>query len=363
MAQLLNDKQMGWFELNSRITIGDPNDSAEKAFKPLSGVHEVKINRSMFNVNETVLLALPGLTFIKPKDGGEPKRIHTSAAFKDGDLIKIELGYNGELREEFTGFVKRRGKGEPCVIECEGYARQLRLKVSVTADYTKKDTTAKKLLELACQGTDITVECPVDFPISGITLNKADGIRIIDYIKEASDHTLTIFFKSPKVLWCGLVYTAYATSNGDANVFGLPTVSYRLGYNVPRNNGLAERVPSEPVHVIFNNRLATGQQIMTAGKYKSAKRHLTSLMKHIPSESAMKSFAVEKEYKYNYTGFDGKLTSFLNPYCKPGYDAYINDSRYPELKGTYVIEGVQTTFGLKGARRVMDIGPRVGFDK
>ena len=65
----------------------------------------------------------------------------------------------------------------------------------------------------------------------------------------------------------------------------------------------------------------------------------------------------------NYTGYEGTINTFLDPYAAPGYKVYITDSRYPERNGTYIIENVATRFGVTGARRTIEIGPQIGFAK
>ncbi len=353
---------MAFFELNSVVTI----ESSLIGKFQFSGVHEARIKKSIHSIVEAASITIPSVGHIKPANGSVPIKLTTGLQFSDGDPITIQLGYNGAMQTEFVGFVKRRDLAIPLVVECEGYARQLRLNVSVSADYTKKNTSAKKLLELACKGTDIKVECPVDFPLSGIKLVKADGVRICDYIKEASDHTLTIFFKEPKVLWCGLIYTAYAQGQAQGqqnanNAWGFPTVKYRIGYNTPKDNQLKERVLSEPVQVIMKGKLASGTQVFTSSKAAYAKRKVQSMVNHVPDNKTVGLFAQEKEYTMNYIGFEGKVTGFLQPYALPGYDAYIKHAQYPELEGVYVIESTDVSFGVKGARRVCEIGPRVGF--
>ena len=209
----------------------------------------------------------------------------------------------------------------------------------------------------------------VDFPISGVNLVKEDGVKICDFIKEASDHTLTIFFINPTTLWCGLPYTMVSLQTPNNNpggdltsIFKLPMVSYRPGWNMPKDNALKERIPSEPVIVIMKGKLASGLQVHTASKDKVAARKMQSLLNHVPDNATMGRFAQEKAYLMNYTGLEGKLTGFLQPYAAPGYDAYVTDSRYPELVGTYIIESTEVVYGVKGARRICELGPRVGFD-
>jgi hypothetical protein len=342
--------------LNSRITI---NSSLVGKFQ-MSGVHEVHIVRSMHGLADSATITLPSIGSYIPVNGSVPVVVTTGTQFTDGDGVLIELAYNGGWQTEFSGFVKRRDLAMPLVVECEGYVRQLRLNVSVSADYTKKNTSAKALLQQACKGTDITVVCPVDFPLSGIRLVEADGVRICDYIKQASDNTLTVFFVQPTVLWCGLVYSAYA-GKGVANPFGLQTVNYRLGFNCIKDNKLKERVPSEPVQIIMKGKYASAVQVYTASKAAYAKRKVQSLVNHVPDAVTMGKFAQEKEYQMNYTGYEGKLTGFLQPYASVGWDAYITDARYPELTGTYVVETVDVRFGVQGARRTLEMGPRVGF--
>lgn len=353
---------MAFFELNSIVTI----ESSLIGKFQFSGVHEVRIKKSIHSILQSATITIPNIGLIQPANGSVPIKVTTGLQFTDGDPVTIQLGYNGQMQTEFVGFVKRRDLAKPLVVECEGYARQLRLNVSVSKDFTKKNTSAKELLQLATKGTDISVECPVDFPLSGIKLVKADGVRICDYLKEASDHTLTVFFKEPKVLWCGLPYTAYAQGSttgtqNDNNTWGFPTVKYRIGYNTPKDNQLKERILSEPVQVIMKGKLASGVQVYTESKAKFAKRKAQSMVNHVPDNKTLGLFAQEKEYTMNYLGFEGKVTGFLQPYALPGYDAYIKHAQYPELEGVYVIESTDVSFGVKGARRVCEIGPRVGF--
>lgn len=352
------------------------NSSLVPAFT-FSGVHDIVINKSLHSVVQTAKLTLPSIARFVPKNGSTPVWVTTGTQFADGDPITINLGYNGQMNNEFVGFVKRRDLAMPLVVECEGYVRQLRLNNAINANFTKVNTSAKALLELACQGTDITVQCPVDFPLSGIRLVNADGLRICDYIKEASDHTLTIFFITPTTLWCGLPYTGYAAGGGSTpltlngsvgsrtvqgkSFFGKPGVGYRIGYNTVKDNQLKTRIPSEPVQIIMNGKLASGTVINTKSKAAFAKRKVQSLVNHVPDNATVEKFAQEKEYFMNYIGYEGKLTAFGVPFALPGFNAYIIDSRYPELEGTYVIESIQVKFGMGGYRRISEIGPMVNF--
>lgn len=58
-------------------------------------------------------------------------------------------------------------------------------------------------------------------------------------------------------------------------------------------------------------------------------------------------------------GYDGSITTFLQPYAAPAMLATITDPVYPDRSGDYYIESVRTTFGRNGARRRIEIGTRV----
>jgi hypothetical protein len=354
---------MAFVELKSDIQIG--------TFR-FSGVHEVVTNRGLHHYADSAFIKIPSIAYVQKgkveNDGtvtitpGTAKRVITGSQFTDGDPVTIKLGYKTPfdtsdtvvLQEEFRGFVKRRSLDMPLGVECEGYVRQLRLNNSLEGNFKK--TSAKELLLLACEGTDIKVDCPVDFPLTGIRLLGCNGAEIIEHIKKCSDCALTIFFKEPDVLWCGLTYTPYLAGQ---TVFNKPTVNYRLGWNVVKDNGLKERIPSEPVQVIINGKTVTGDLVRTESKDKTAKRKVKFLLNNVPDDATLQAFAQEKQLTMNYTGYEGHINGFLQPYCLPGYVAHIVDKRYPERNGDYLIESVQTKFGLNGARRIVGIGPKV----
>lgn len=333
--------------LGSNITIGN--------FQ-FTGVNQVTVNRSIHSVRDKAVIEVPSKALVCEKNKPGTLKI-TADQFNEGDPVTILLGYDGDLRQEFVGFVTTKGMSMPLKITCEGYCRQLRLNNNITGHY--KSTSAKELLQLAVQGTDIAIDVQDDVPLNDIKLVSANGEQICDYIKQASEETLTIYFKDPKTLWCGLVYTPYAQGT---DILNMGTVSYQLGYNCIRDNGLQVRdVLENPVQVLFGSRLATGKTTFTSSQLVAAKRQLKRLLEHVGSEDYLKRFAQEKEYHLNYTGYQGKLEGFLQPYALPGYSANITDSRYPQLDGTYLIESTEVTFGTNGARRLCEIGPRLKF--
>jgi len=83
------------FVLNSDISVG--------GFR-FTGAHEVSIKRSTRSIVETAVIKLPAKASVSENGAKSAERINTSSKFKQGDAVKISLGYNGALEEEFRGF-------------------------------------------------------------------------------------------------------------------------------------------------------------------------------------------------------------------------------------------------------------------
>jgi hypothetical protein len=356
------------FILNSDITVEGVRD--EKPFKfRWSGVNEVRVKRSLHDFSDSCVIKLPSISRVYRKNGGADNgKGVTADLFRAGDGVRVLLGYNGDMRVEFEGFIKTMGLGMPLVIECEGYVRQLRLNIhldghldSVTAKELllmavgKMDIKKKKIAEPL---TDIDVVCPIDMEMADLKFTNADGVSCLNKLKELSAGVLTIFFIDAKTLWCGLTYTPY-TNNNDP--FGLGDVKYRLGYNCIKDNGLRERVPVEEVQVMINSVLPTGQKIETKSQANYAKRKEKHVINNVTSQHTLTSFADEKQLQMNYTGYEGNINAFLQPFCGPGYQALIKDNRYPDKDGVYMVESTDVHFSVGGGRRNVEIGPMIGF--
>lgn len=328
-----------------------------------NGVRECVIKKSIHSVMEEVLITLPSISSAhkgKLNDDGTVSLIAggysqglTRDYFTDGDDVVIRLGYNGEMQEEFRGFVRQRSLNMPLVVECEGYSRQLRLDVNTSKKYNK--TTVKDILLDMLSGTDISLICDVAAPVSGIGFNNNNGLQVLDWLKGASDRQLSMFFIGGNTLYCGLPYTATIAGS---DVFGLGKAGYRLGWNLKRDNALKMKIPSEPTTIVMQGRFAT-TAVVTDSKQAYAKTKIKSLLNHIPDNSTLQLFADEKKAVMNYTGLEGKLTGFLQPFCQPGWTANLVDSVNKDANGLYLVESTEVRFGTGGARRMVELGPKI----
>lgn len=335
-------------QLTSEITIGN--------FK-FSGVNDVRTKRSILSFVDTASITIPSIAKIIRKNGTTSlNSVITAHQFEEGDPVTISLGYDGRNHVEFEGFLTRKGLNMPLVLDCEGYSYQLR-RNKVSGYWS--EISVSDLLTKAVEGTDITVQSNLDIKLTNVKALEAPGTEILNFILKATEGAVAVYFISPKVLWAGLVYSEV---RGGTDVFSKGLVKYRLGYNCPKQNDLKKRTLSDnPVVVNFLKRTATGtifnetsdEVAQLARKHKKELKHLAA--------AYLKKVAQEKQDRLNYIGYEGKLTGFLEPYCEPGYKVYLRDDRYPELNGNYLAEQVEVDFGVSGARRIVTLGPKLGW--
>jgi hypothetical protein len=81
---------------------------------------------------------------------------------------------------------------------------------------------------------------------------------------------------------------------------------------------------------------------------------------HIINDAAsLQQLADAEQAKLSYDGYEGKITAFGQPYCEPGYRAILQDEKYPERSGNYVVEKTEVTYGMSGFKREVSIGAKL----
>ncbi len=240
--------------LNSIITITQA--SRKLAFK---GVSEVRIERSIHNHTDRAVIQLPLSARIKQSNNTGGAGVQTARIFNVGDHIKIELGYNGNLRTEFEGFISEINLTQPLEIVCEGYAWILRMKKNIEKSW--QSVSLKELLSEVIKNTPISLHPDIpDITLKNISINKANGTQVLDYIKDLFKDAITIYFINFNTLYAGLTYID-TTRN---------SVNYRLGYNTVEQDDLRYKKREDvTVNIELQYRTPTGQQ-------KSIKRGDTS---------------------------------------------------------------------------------------
>jgi hypothetical protein len=143
---------------------------------------------------------------------------------------------------------------------------------------------------------------------------------------------------------------------------GVPgnTESHRLGWNTIRDDRLKWRL-ADDTHV---------QIRLVTGKGKNAKRLLfaagdtdgsviTKNVANLTSPGTLQQIADDLLLQEKYTGYEGSISAFLQPYVQMCDTETIVDKLYNARDGNYFVIGVEVKFGMNGAQRIIEVGRRL----
>jgi hypothetical protein len=314
----------------SDITIGDYD------FKT---VNAVEIKRSIHDIGATAKITIPATARLVKE--GEPKTtVETAKQFKAGDQVSISLGYGTDLQKEFQGYVRRVNFTIPVTVECEDNIYLLKRK---NIKKSWKSTTLKEVLQFITNGTGITLSGLIpDVAMTNFEV-KANAAAALGVIK--TNYGLATYFDINGVLYCGLAYAP-----------DLGKVKYKLRYNTIEDNDLKYRsaedvkLKAKAINIQKDNTKVEVEVGDDDGEIR------TLFFYDIKDKAQLKKLAEEELQKYKFNGYEGKITTFLQPYALPGMTASIEDVDYQEKSGDYYIEGTTVSYTTSGARRIIDIG-------
>lgn len=327
------------FVLKTRVKIGNYS---------MDSIHSVKIKKSVHDYIDTCEIKIPATSRLKQNGKFITNSTDTAKLIKEGDAVIVEAGYNDELKIEFVGFVRRVNLTTPCSIECEGYSWELRNKVML---WSKKETTLRELLEFIIEDTGITLSKDIpDVPIKPMYIKEQNGIEVLKWIKDKQ--FLSAYFIGSE-LYVGL---QEATQLDKA-------VKYKLGWNTIKDDQLKFRHEDEVkvrVKAIYKDKEGKLQS-KEFGDQNGLMRTVT--FGRIDDIKLLEEMAFKKAKEFRYSGYEGKITTFLQPYCQHGYKAILIDEKYNEREGEYIVETVDTSISTSGGRRTVEIGKRVSKQK
>ncbi|MCX6232613.1 MAG: hypothetical protein NTZ33_13840 [Bacteroidetes bacterium] len=304
-------------------------------------MNNVKIKHSVFTLGDTAIVKLP-LTAYERISNDKLQQVTLSEKIKAGQSIVIKLGYNGELVQEFVGFVNRVNLKAPLELECEDWIYPLK-SINVTKSWGKASINEilKYLAEL-CKFT-LSKDIPEISVINFVAHNKT-ALWVLQELKDK--YGLTIYFNQDNTLYAGLAYTKNVGK----------TVKLVNGRNVIKADDLKWQNKEDvklKIKAISMDR--DGSKIeATIGDSSGEIRTLYFYDVH--DKSQLEKLARTEIDRYKYDGYRGTINCFLKPYSEPGMAAELTDPLFPVRGGRYFIESTEVDFGMSGGRRKLTIG-------
>jgi len=257
-----------------------------------------------------------------------------------GDAVIVRWGYNGNLQEEFRGYVSEVGSDFPIVIKCEDEMYKLK---QGTINVSVQNATLASVLKQY---------------INGYTIVAAD-VKIGDWVKENTTRALMLeelkdefgiysFFKDG-VLYSGITHPQPTT-----------TVNYQLETNVrPDSNNLVYQLAENMlVQINASAKDAYGDALNVSvgdsgGEYLRKTFYGSDL-----DEDALRVLANRELNRVKVDGYKGSIETYGIPYARHGDIAKISSYLYPERDGSYYIKSVTSTFSVDGIKRKLNLESR-----
>ena len=302
----------------------------------LGMLDKVEIHRSVELLADTATIVLPGAEY--------NKALEVESLIKRGDPVSITIGYEETgLREEFRGWIQRISTDDGSItIECEDDLYKFRKSIpNEELKQVKLESLLKKVISGI--GGSYKLDCTYSWTYEKFVISNATGYDVLKKVQEE----------------CGAdIYLADDTLHVHAPAEAVgDDVYYDFAQNVEECDLTYRTAEDRKVQVVVKATMPDGtvKEIETGstGGDKVEIRCATS------DEASMRQRGQTEVKRLSFDGYEGNITTWLIPYCKPGDTAELRDEDYPEKDGRYFVQAVTTEFSRDGGKRTVELGFRL----
>lgn len=296
---------------------------------------ECTIEKSVKNLADIATVVLP------EADQNTVLRVQDSIG--RGDEIRIKLGYDSDLRTEFSGFIREIITVDGALkILCEDALFLFRKGVK---NKQYKKTTVKELAQYVCSQIDPSYKVVCDYNIGydKYTIYQATGRDVLAKIQEETGADIFFDMKTKELH----IHPAYTRKGGETD--------YSFQHNIEEGASLEYKSAEDrKVEVTIESVGLDGKTIKTTVGNAGGEK-ITRKVGRM-SKEAIKLIA-DVEYKNKMApGYEGTFDSWLIPYVEPTYTIGIYDKDYPYKDGRYYAESVTISFSESGGKRTITPG-------
>lgn len=303
-------------------------------------VNTINIESSWEMLTDTASVKLPAKINVSQSTNGNSVSLDNhqiSKHIKSGDPVQIQLGYNGDLKTVFKGYVTQIRPRVPIEILCED--EMWKLKQSNIVDSGKKQSLTD-LLQKHFSNYKILA---LDVEIGKYYIDNISGAKFLEALK--SDFGLYSFFRGDTLV----VGRRYDYENANQHKF-------KLEYNIIKDDlefKSADQVKIK-VRAISNNSDGTKTEI-EIGEQDGDTRTLNF---YNLSESELKAAAEREKERLIYDGWRGKFEAFGEPLVNHGDIVELIHATESDKTGRYWVDKVKYKFGVQGFRQEITLGAR-----
>ncbi|WP_080058290.1 hypothetical protein [Spirosoma aerolatum] len=309
----------------------------------LQGLESVTVDSSADDLSDKCTIVVPAMSY--------NKGLAVEDKLKRGDVVSVMLGYNGNLYQEFTGYLKAIYPNAPMRLECEDAIYLFRKKI---ADKQFKKTTANEILayvlsqinpQLSASQKMKLVASASGYQFDKFTIVRATGFEVLQKLKQ--DTGLGIYVRGNQLLCQGL----YTERRGNA--------AYDFSRNIEASEGL-EYVRREDRKVLVKMIGRTKKGVKVEVEVGESGGDMRTIQRpNVSSKETLELIGKNELTNQSFDGYRGAIKGWLVPTCEIGYTASVFDQDYPERNGKYYVKAVKTEFSSAGGRRTISLGIKV----
>lgn len=301
----------------------------------LGMLDKVEIHKSVEQLADTAVITLPASQY--------NNALRIEDKLKRGDGVVIKLGYEETGMElEFEGWLQRISTdGGDIKLHCEDDLFLFRKEME---NEVLKNVTLETLLRkvIGSCAVAIGLDCSYSWTYEKFVINNATGYDVLKKVQEECgadiylDDRLHVHPPGEKV--------------GEERF-------YDLSLNVEKEDLTYRRAEDKKVKVVVKALMPDGtvKEVETGstGGEKIEVKCPTS------DESSMRARGELEVKRRTFDGYEGSITGWLIPMCRPADSVTLRDRDYPYKDGTYFVTSVTTEFGKGGGSRKIDLGFRL----
>lgn len=303
----------------------------------LETVAAVDIETSVENLADTATITLPEAVMNSVLNIGDK--------VKRGSEVIIQIGYDGDLKTEFVGFVQNVPTNDSSLkIVCEDALFLFRFGVK---DVELKPTSMTKIAQLLINQVDpsFTLICDYDIAYEKFVIHQATAY---DVLKKLADETkANIYFNTERKELH--IHAPYIEKGGE--------VTYSMQHNVEKSSLEYKMKVDRKVEVTVERTNLNGKvESFTTGNTGGDK---ITLKVGSVSNFDMKKIADAELIRRSADGYEGSIDAWAVPFVQPTYTAKVIDEDYPEKTGKYYVVAVTTSMSESGVKRTVKLGVKL----
>lgn len=298
---------------------------------------ELEIVKSVDNLADTAVIVLPEAVMNEVLDFEQ--------LIGRGTEVLIRLGYDGELKNEFSGYIREIAVNDSSLkIRCEDALFLFRVGVP---DKEMKGVSLKQVAQYVIDHVDpdFTLQCDYEVNYEKFTIHQATGYDVLKKLQEETKANI-YFDTENKTLH---IHKPYLEKGGE--------VYYSMQKNI-ENSSLDFKTKLDTKHEVTVestdiNGIVHKVTVGTTGGDK------TNWKVGSMDEASMREIAKEILKKKAAPSYDGTFDTWLVPFVAPSWSARIKDADYPDKEAWYYVKSVTTSISEGGGKRVVTPGVKL----